>query len=359
MIMREVDEDLAIFLGIRSAVDRNDHPAPVKSVDEFNKSKDLQPKPNCSLPVNATQEHIVPNAAEDSLLDFETEENDCNRQSDSSSLHPVDSNGPDYTLNGSKTPKGDSISMKSEVENFSEESNPPSDSPPYQNQSQMTTNPSFGPNKRPSSSSSFGPHRKPSPRPSTPTSRPTLPTKSRPSRPTLSFPSKPSSRSSTPSRPVSRSSTPNSSRPGPRTSTPTRGKPGPTSTISKAVGPTRPSSASRGRVSRPEEKPNKRQQKSCSPPKMRAQIAAGRQRARVGTNDGDEVNPVLMGTKMVDRVVNMRKLVPPIQDESLSRDNYGSRKPGLENSGFGRSLSKKSLEMAIRHMDIRRSMCEN
>ncbi|GER26677.1 proline-rich family protein [Striga asiatica] len=296
MVMREVDEDLAIFLGMRSAVERNDPPAPVKPDDDFNKSKDSKPKPNCLLPVNATREHSVPIAAE---------KHDYNRQPDSSSLDPVEAN---------ETPK---------------ESNPPSE----QNRPSPTnTTPSFGPNKRPLSSSSSlsGPHHKPSPRPSTPTSRPTKP---RPSRgPTLpSFPSKPSSRSSTP----------NPSRP-------TRGKPV----------PARPASASRGRVSRPEEKPNKRQQKSCSPPKMRAPAQiAGRQRARVGNNDGNEVNPVLMGAKMVDRVVNMRKLAPPKQDGSFSRDNYGSRKSGLENSGFGRSLSKKSLDMAIRHMMYLCTLC--
>ncbi|CAA7014759.1 unnamed protein product [Microthlaspi erraticum] len=57
----------------------------------------------------------------------------------------------------------------------------------------------------------------------------------------------------------------------------------------------------------------------------------------------DDVNPVLMGTQMVERVVNMRKLPPPKQDDNVS-------------SGFGRNLSRSSLDMALRHMNIRSSI---
>ncbi|CDY18403.1 BnaA04g21840D [Brassica napus] len=52
----------------------------------------------------------------------------------------------------------------------------------------------------------------------------------------------------------------------------------------------------------------------------------------------DDVNPVLMGTQMVERVVNMRKLPPPKHDDNNM------------NSGFGRTLSRSSLDMAMRHM---------
>lgn len=77
------------------------------------------------------------------------------------------------------------------------------------------------------------------------------------------------------------------------------------------------------------------------------------------SNGNDDVNPVLEGTKMVERVVNMRKLAPP-KDSQPSNDN-STKKSSLsqDNSGFGRSLSKKSLDMAIRHMDIRRSINGN
>ncbi|CAN8287316.1 unnamed protein product [Cochlearia groenlandica] len=72
-------------------------------------------------------------------------------------------------------------------------------------------------------------------------------------------------------------------------------------------------------------------------------VSASRSRATVRSKiSNNDVNPVLMGTQMVERVVNMRKLPPPKQDDHTS-------------SGFGRTLSKSSLEMAMRHMNIRRS----
>lgn len=60
----------------------------------------------------------------------------------------------------------------------------------------------------------------------------------------------------------------------------------------------------------------------------------------------------MMGTKMVERIVNMRKLAPPKQDAQLGAQENLSAKysSSLESSGFGRSLSKKSLDMAMRHM---------
>ncbi|KAL8036724.1 hypothetical protein ABFX02_12G177000 [Erythranthe guttata] len=128
--------------------------------------------------------------------------------------------------------------------------------------------------------------------------------------------------------------------------------------------PKRPVSASRSTrsSSSSNEKPKPRQ-KSCSPPKVRASVVRSGYKtgskilSRSSNGVDDDVNPVLMGTKMVDRVVNMRKLAPPKQEEyAVSSDN--TRKSSHENSGFGRSLSKKSLDMAIRHMDIRRSVPE-
>ncbi|XP_076945763.1 uncharacterized protein LOC143616954 [Bidens hawaiensis] len=68
----------------------------------------------------------------------------------------------------------------------------------------------------------------------------------------------------------------------------------------------------------------------------------------------DNVSPGLYGTKMVERVVNMRKLAPPKQDDKHSPHNNLSAK-----SGFGTSLSKKSLDMAMRHMDIRQTLPGN
>ncbi|XP_048634557.1 uncharacterized protein LOC106448996 [Brassica napus] len=81
--------------------------------------------------------------------------------------------------------------------------------------------------------------------------------------------------------------------------------------------PARPVSASRGRV-----------------------YSSGGRSSKIS----DDVNPVLMGTQMVERVVNMRKLPPPKHDDNNM------------NSGFGRTLSRSSLDMAMRHMNIKRSV---
>lgn len=118
---------------------------------------------------------------------------------------------------------------------------------------------------------------------------------------------------------------------------------------SKTSMPKRPASASRGRqAAHSSPKPR---QKSCSPAKIRApnahkvgKIMLSRSQG-YGNGGSDNVNPVLMGTKMVERVINMRKLAPPKHDELVSLG-----KPKKDSSGFGRSLSKRSLDMAIRHM---------
>lgn len=68
-------------------------------------------------------------------------------------------------------------------------------------------------------------------------------------------------------------------------------------------------------------------------------------------SDSDKVSPLLVGTKMVERVVNMRKLAPPKQDDRHSMHNNSTGKSlSSDSSGFGRTLSKKSLDMAMRHM---------
>ncbi|XP_047311044.1 probable serine/threonine-protein kinase nek3 isoform X2 [Impatiens glandulifera] len=175
---------------------------------------------------------------------------------------------------------------------------------------------------------------KSSSRPSTPTSRPTMAARSSSSK----VPSviKPGSRSITPAGTQRRSSAPSS--------LPTRG-------ISPSV------------KSRPlktcdvsNSKPLMNQRPSSAGPRTRngAKTIVGnsifvKSRAQMRMDDDDEVNPVLIGTKMVERVVNMRKLAPSSTSSSSSGDG----------SGFGRSLSKKSLDMAIRHMDIRRSIPGN
>lgn len=76
--------------------------------------------------------------------------------------------------------------------------------------------------------------------------------------------------------------------------------------------------------------------------------AVSRGRSKVN----DNVSPGMMGTKMVERVINMRKLAPPMMDNKNSpRGNLsGKSSSSPDSTGFGRTLSKKSLDMAIRHM---------
>ncbi|KAL9426027.1 hypothetical protein AB3S75_032905 [Citrus x aurantiifolia] len=132
--------------------------------------------------------------------------------------------------------------------------------------------------------------------------------------------------------------------------------------------PERPSSASRGRPGAPSaQSPSveagskgRRRQQSCSPSRVRTSNGNGScitSARRVNASDGDDVNPVVIGTKMVERVVNMRKLAPPKQENhSTHYTSAGKSSSSLDSSGFGRTLSKKSLDMALRHMDIRRSI---
>lgn len=135
--------------------------------------------------------------------------------------------------------------------------------------------------------------------------------------------------------------------------------------------PDRPVSASRSRVgalsarnSVSDEKP-RQQSRSTSRGRVSHGSAYGNGNAfqaqiRSVVNDSDTVSPVVMGTKMVDRVVNMRKLAPPKQDDSHSmHNNPGGKSLSNDSSGFGRTLSKISLDMALRHMDIRRSVQGN
>ncbi|XP_039025591.1 uncharacterized protein LOC120158950 [Hibiscus syriacus] len=69
----------------------------------------------------------------------------------------------------------------------------------------------------------------------------------------------------------------------------------------------------------------------------------------------DNVSPVVIGTKMVERVINMRKLAPLKPDDKHSlHGNSSTKSESPDSSGFGRTLSKKSLDM-----DIRRSIPGN
>ncbi|PHU22321.1 hypothetical protein BC332_07428 [Capsicum chinense] len=134
----------------------------------------------------------------------------------------------------------------------------------------------------------------------------------------------------------------------------TRGRPGAASVRSSSVEP-----ASNGRVRR----------QSCSPARGRppnyVMHSSGSSvpvpsMSRLQAKANDNVSPGMIGTKMVERVINMRKLVPLKQDDRHSpHSNLSAKSSSPDSSGFGRSLSKKSLDMAIRHMDIRQRVLGN
>lgn len=132
-----------------------------------------------------------------------------------------------------------------------------------------------------------------------------------------------------------------------------RGRPGAPSSRSSSVEP-----VANGRVRR----------QSCSPSRGRLPNGMSHNSGssvpvpalnRAYAKANDNLSPGLYGTKMVERVINMRKLVPPRQDDKHSPHSNLSAKSSPDSSGFGRSLSKKSLDMAIRHMDIRRTVPGN
>ncbi|KAK3160312.1 hypothetical protein QOZ80_1BG0057830 [Eleusine coracana subsp. coracana] len=139
--------------------------------------------------------------------------------------------------------------------------------------------------------------------------------------------------------------------------------------------PERPTSATRGRPGAPSSRSSsvesgpatRPRRQSCSPSRGRTlngSVPSGSSMPAVRRSHhsgGDNVNPVQMGNKMVERVVNMRRLVPPKHDDQRSSLNSlsGKSSNSPDSSGFGRTLSKKSLDMALRHMDIRRSIPNN
>ncbi|XP_019461943.1 PREDICTED: mucin-5AC-like isoform X2 [Lupinus angustifolius] len=230
-------------------------------------------------------------------------------------------------------------------------------------------------------------------RSSTPTSRPAVPQ------------SKPTSRASTPTRrPSTPSSAPNISAPSVKTTSIT--KPAPLTSnqpVQRCGTPTvkprpwkpsempgfsldappnlrttlsdRPLSATRGRPGAPTSRSSsvepasigRPKRQSCSPSRGRSfngiSHATGSSMPAVCrdySKMNDNVSPVVIGNQMVERVVNMRKLVPPrLDDKNSPHSNLSGKSSSPDSSGFGRTLSKKSLDMAIRHMDIRRRVPGN
>ncbi|KAL4346646.1 hypothetical protein GQ457_17G006680 [Hibiscus cannabinus] len=129
--------------------------------------------------------------------------------------------------------------------------------------------------------------------------------------------------------------------------------------------PERSASASRGRPGAPgarsssvEANSNGRPRgQSCSPARSRVTSGSAgtgssiRSVRRADANGSDSER-----AKVVERMVNMRKLAPPRQDDYHRNNPTARLSTSLDSSGFGRTLCKKSLDMAMRHMDIRRTI---
>ncbi|CAA0399952.1 unnamed protein product [Arabidopsis thaliana] len=115
---------------------------------------------------------------------------------------------------------------------------------------------------------------------------------------------------------------------------------------------------------------------SCSPSRSRAPngnvngaVPSLRgQRAKTNNDDGRLISHAAKGNQKVEKVVNMRKLATPRLTESGSRrlgggggdSSAGKSSSGSGGFGFGRNLSKSSIDMALRHMDVRKgSMAGN
>ncbi|KAI3472974.1 hypothetical protein Pfo_030025 [Paulownia fortunei] len=237
-------------------------------------------------------------------------------------------------------------------------------------------------------------------RPSTPSARPTVsrsttPAKPRPALSTSSMDKPRPSQNSRPSTPTSRPQiSANLNSPAARTtsrpSTPTRRNPTPS--LSPASGPSTPGgrSLTNGRgvasVSRPSS-PGPRVRPPPqpivlpdfpleTPPNLRTTLpdrplSAGRSRPGVALTAKGNVEPT-PNTATVPRrqsspVVTRGRLAEPtgrgrtltngqLTDAMDSRKELSTRKPAktsTDSTGFGRTISKKSLDMAIRHMDIR------
>ncbi|KAJ4844554.1 hypothetical protein Tsubulata_035223 [Turnera subulata] len=220
------------------------------------------------------------------------------------------------------------------------------------------------------------PPAKSTPRTATPTRRPSTPSNAPsasvpPSRasPSVTKPAHTTTRNSVPSRGTSPTPKPRTWKPSEMPGYSLDAPPNLRTTI-----PDRPLSATRGRPGAPSPRSSsvepasigRTRRQSCSPSRGRApngvmhpsgsSVPAISRHSKVN----DNVNPVLIGTKMVERVINMRKLAPPKPDDKHSPlGNLSGKSSSPDSSGFGRTLSKKSLDMAIRHMDIRRSIPGN
>ncbi|XP_039061470.1 mucin-17-like isoform X2 [Hibiscus syriacus] len=456
-MMKEKEEDLALFLEMRKREKEQSHLLLNHSSEDFDAPLGSRPGTSPIFNLSASTETPVRKAAAaaDDFLNSDSDKNDYDwlLTPPGTPLFPsLEMDSQKTVMSQIGTPNTRSTALKSRLTNPQPESAARGNL--ALNQPALSSGLSSTGTRRPSSSGV------PDSRPATPTRCPTL-TESKPTRsstPTswatlqstkpsisaskpvtkpLTLSTKPtvSARSSTPTRSTARSSTPTarpsipSSKPASRAATPTRRPTTPSSTpnisaspnkasssvtkltpaasrnfvSSRGAPPTvssrpwktsempgfsldappnlrttlpdRPLSATRGRPGAPSFRSSsvepgaigRPRRQSCSP--SRGRLPNGNMHlsgssvpavSRGYSKVSDNVNPVVIGTKMVERVINMRKLAPPKPDDKHSpHGNSSTKSESPDSSGFGRTLSKKSLDMAIRHMDIRRSIPGN
>ncbi|XP_058099646.1 uncharacterized protein LOC131243999 [Magnolia sinica] len=434
-VMKEKEEELALFLEMRKREKERNSLLLLHSPDDFDPP--LGSKPG-SPPIFKIVSSTPCKTASDDFLNSEGEKNDYDwlLTPPGTPLFPsLEMESHKSPVGQTGTPKARPTALKSRLANPQMESVSRGNIVSRQQLLSSGLNHSNVGTRRPSSSGGLG---SAASRPSTPIGRPTLPATAKPSRPSTPTsratlpslkPVVPSARSSTPSarsstpttRPSvpasksqSRSATPIRRPPTPSTAPSSSVPPGRSSSVTKSAPatsrnpvpsrgtsptvksrpwkpseipgfsldappnlrtsmPERPTSASRGRPgalsarsSSVEANSNGRpRRQSCSPLRGRAPNGSMYNSrgsipivSRSHSNNTDGMNPVLIGTKMVERVISMRRLAPPKQDDHQSSNNNhaGKLSPSPDSTGFGRNLSKKSLDMAMRHMDIRRSI---
>ncbi|KAI3474198.1 hypothetical protein Pfo_028986 [Paulownia fortunei] len=175
MVMREVDEDLAIFLGMQNGgKERKDHLL-IGDSDEFDDSTGAEPKPDSLLIQKTLQPETVQIVADDNFLNLEIDRSDYDwllMQRDISLLPSEEVQGQDLAVNQTEISNGEGIPLKSEAKSASLTNSA------LQLGISTSLDSSVAANRRSLSSGD----RKPTPRAATPTGQPALPAKSRPSR---------------------------------------------------------------------------------------------------------------------------------------------------------------------------------
>ncbi|XP_021904175.1 mucin-5B [Carica papaya] len=246
---------------------------------------------------------------------------------------------------------------------------PTRSSTPLSRSAERSSKPTSRPSVPPSKSTSRA--ATPTRRPSTPSSAPSITSPPIKSSPTVVKPNPTASKNPVPSRGTSPTA---KSRPWKPSEMPGFSLDAPPNL--RTLLPERPLSTARGRPGAPTSRSSsveptpmgRPRRQSCSPSRgrtpngvlMHTSGSSVPAVSRGYSKSNDNLSPVVIGTKMVERVINMRKLVPPRQDDKHSpHGNLSAKSSSPDSSGFGRTLSKKSLDMAIRHMDIRRSIPGN